>query len=173
MSTFSNVVLALSTLFMMLATVALSVFTYFQWRVNSRMQQVSDVVAISVVPNNDGNIRLLNVGNSNVYIHRIEFTAVSQGSRMQERLHIYPRSRMIPANAGDSSYYWIGSPMGLRDGEEFLLKIYLTDEFENKWIAEGGGEAVNAVAVVADGKIQTSQKIHVWTYKITRIDWKF
>ncbi|MBD3359253.1 MAG: hypothetical protein GF365_00895 [Candidatus Buchananbacteria bacterium] len=49
---------------------AASIFAIWQIFINQRLKRLNDFVAIAIVPNSEGaNIKLLNTGKINIYIH--------------------------------------------------------------------------------------------------------
>jgi len=67
-----QIVFGFSTLLVGLAT---AVFAYFQYRINSRLRDLKDYVAISIIPfvvNNNPKIQIKNSGTLNFYVHRYE-----------------------------------------------------------------------------------------------------
>jgi len=124
----------------------------YQYRNNKRQLLLQDYVAISFVPGGEV-ITVLNTGAVNVYIHAFF---------INETKTAFSKARMIPAKAMDQSSYWIPLDNSVPIGE-FKIRLYLEDEFNRKYIAEGGGESsrINANEISA----------RVWTYKISPCNW--
>lgn len=126
-----------------------------QNEINDRLRALQDYVAISAVPSN-GIIKLLNTGKTNLYLW---------GFDMPNNNQKLDKSRLISAGTNDSSYYWIPS-INLNQVQQlpyqFEFKLYLKDEFDQKWISEHGGEAYKDGADI---------KIRVWSYKTYKSDW--
>ena len=89
----------------------------------------------------------------NVYLYRFV---------LGERTVGFEKPRMIPANAGDASWYWI-PPDGITAGE-FQISLYFKDEFGKKYKAEGGG----AILKVENDRIEVS----VWTNSTSLFEWE-
>ncbi|TSC84728.1 MAG: hypothetical protein G01um101413_112 [Parcubacteria group bacterium Gr01-1014_13] len=134
----------------------------FQISINNRLKNLQDVVAIFAVPD-DGAIQIHNVGKVNLYLHKFELPG---------KVHNFERPRLLPAGTGNSAYNWVPLPTGLKDGEEFDFKLYLTDNFNNKWIAEMGGKMGMKTSVI-NGKEQKLPIFIVWSYQTYKKDWNF
>jgi hypothetical protein len=131
--------------------------------INDRLRILQDYVAIAVVPDTS-TIKLLNVGKTNLYLW---------GFDMVGNTHHFDRPRLIPAGTNDSAYYYIGTPniTQVKDNK-FDFKLYLTDQFENKWITNAGGD-VTKTKVINEGKEVDAYLLKVWTYDTTKKDWEF
>ena len=130
--------------------------------IDSRLLQLQDYVAISVTPNGDS-IALWNTGNSNLYMWGFDMPGNDQ--RFDK-----PRlvSRSTVAN------YWIPAPnLGkVSTTTSFGFKLYLTDEYGNKWISENGGEAT-PTKITRDEKEVDAVAIKVWSYRTMKENWQF
>jgi hypothetical protein len=133
-------------------------FGFIQTKINKRLQKLEDFVAVSFVPNNDS-IKILNTGKINVYIK--SFT-------LGQKSFTFDKPRMIPANAGDSSYYWI-EPDGIPINGEFIICLYLLDEFGKKFKAAGGGWVESKKVDQEENKFEV--KITVWTNECKTFNW--
>ena len=133
-----------------------------QTEINSRLLQLQDYVAISVTPNKD-TIALWNTGNSNLYMWGFDMHGNDQR---------FIKARLISRSA--VANYWIPAPnLGKISTTTFFeFKLYLTDEYGNKWVSENGGEA-NPTKVTNDGKEADAIVFKVWSYKTTKTDWEF
>lgn len=134
----------------------------YQININSRLKDLQDVVAIYARPGK-GVIEILNVGKVNLYIHKFELPGNVQN---------FDRPRLLPAGAVGDALYWIPPPTSLKDGEQFDLKLYLTDDFKNKWIAEMGGK-MTIVSSVVNGKEEKLPSFIIWSYRTYKKDWNF
>lgn len=139
-----------------------------QNEINNRILSLQDYVAISAVPDQrSGKINLLNTGKLNLYLH---------GFDMLENKQRFDKARLISAGTNEASYYWIDPPPNLETIEvfpyEFKFKLYLKDEFGQKWISENGGE-VNKVKIKNDEGEADGFTIKVWSYKTYKNNWKF
>ena len=130
--------------------------------INSRLLKLQDYVAVSVAPNSDS-IALWNTGNSNLYMWGFDMPGNNQRFNKPRLL-----SRSTVAN------YWIPAPyLGkVSTTTDFIFKLYLTDEYGDKWISENGGEA-EPIKVSKDGKEVEAAAIKVWSYRTTRTEWSF
>ena len=132
-----------------------------QNEINDRLLKLQDYVAISVVPGN-AVISLLNTGKSNLYMW---------GFDMPNNNFRYEKPRLI--SVSDVANYWLPIPnLGkISTTTNFDFKLYLTDEYENKWISENGGEAIPK-KLMQDGKEISGYEIKVWSYKTYKSDWQ-
>lgn len=129
--------------------------------INSRLLQIQDYVAISVAPNED-TVALWNTGNSNLYMWGFDMPGNNQR---------FDKPRLISRST--VANYWIPAPnLGkISTTTTFDFKLYLTDEYGNKWISENGGEATPA-KMIKDNKEIDAMYIKVWAHKTTKTDWK-
>ena len=137
-----------------------------QVRINARLKQLQDYVAIAVVPvKEEGRINLLNVGKINLYLWKFD---------MPGNLHEFEKPRLIAAGSGDAAYYWIPAPPkdSLKVGQEFEFKFYLTDEFDRQWVSEHGGSVDKEVEVEQDGKKVSAITGRVWSYRTYEKTWR-
>ena len=133
-----------------------------QNKINSRLLKLQDFVAISVTPNNDS-IALWNTGNSNLYMW---------GFDMPENNQRFAKPRLISRST--VANYWIPIPnLGeISTTTSFDFKLYLADEYGDKWISENGGEA-ESTKIIRDGKEVDVTIIKVWSYRTIRTEWSF
>lgn len=137
-----------------------------QNEINSRFLSLQDYTAISVIPDSEnGVLKVMNVGNTNLYIWG--FDILNDIQRM-------PRPRLISVGTHDASYYWIPVPVikDLSKKIKFDFKLYLTDEFDQKWISENGGEG-EPIKIEKNNELVDAFSIKVWSYKMYRYDWSF
>ncbi len=144
-----------------------SLFAALQFSINRRLIRLQDYVAVSIVPGNEpvqevrdgkmvltgirGYMKLLNTGASNVYLHRIA---------MPGRKESFSVPRMIPAHALEASYYWLPPPASdaVQEGNEFLIKLFLTDEGGKKYLSIHGG-------------VLNNSRFAFWSLKTHRSKW--
>ena len=132
-----------------------------QNKINSRLLQLQDNVAISATPNGS-NIAVWNTGNSHLYIWGFDMPGNNQ------RLL---KPRLISKSTG--AYYWI--PMAnlgeISTTTEFEFKLYLTDEYGDKWISENGGRAY-PTKINKDSKEVSEIGFEVWSHETIKTDWE-
>jgi len=137
-----------------------------QNEINDRLRALQDYVAVAAVPDTVNNvIKLINTGKTNVYLW---------GFDLPGNIQRFDKARLISAGAKDEAYYWINPPT-FADPHKinfFDFKIYLTDEFGNKWISEHGGEAT-PTTVVVKGKPTPALRSIIWSYKTFKSEWSF
>jgi hypothetical protein len=135
-----------------------------QNEINTRLLALQDYVAVSVTPDpTNGVIKLLNVGKANLYLW---------GFDMPENNQRFDKPRLLSAGTNDSSYYWIPGPKvpDITKKYDFEFKLYLTDQFNDKWMSENGGEGEPA-KIEQEGKLVDAYIIKVWSYKTYKFDW--
>lgn len=132
-----------------------------QIEINNRLLKLQDFVAVSVAPNKD-TIALWNTGNSNLYMW---------GFDMPNNNQRFDKPRLISKST--VANYWIPSPNfgKISTTTYFDFKLYLTDEYGNKWISENGGKAI-PTKIIKDEREEDIVIIKIWSYKTKRIDWK-
>ena len=130
--------------------VAASYFAFVQNEVNERLARLEDYVSVTALPE-DGGVRLINTGGSNVYIH--EMTLDGESTR-------YDRPRQIAAHAEDYSSYFVPVSLETANKETFSISLALTDEFGNEWTSEHGGGAADN-----DPEVGT---FNIWTYQTVK-----
>lgn len=136
-----------------------------QNEINNHLLRLQDYVAIAATPG-DGVIKLINTGKSNLYLWGFDMPGNNQR---------FKRPRLISAGTNDASYYWLNPPPNvttITTSQDFEFKLYLTDEFDNKWISEHGGEAT-PTEVTQNGKKEKATLIKVWSYKTYQYNWSF
>lgn len=133
-----------------------------QNEINDRLLRLQDYVAVSATPG-DGVIDLWNTGKSNIYLW---------GFDMPSNNMRFEKPRLISADKG--SRYWIPLPnLGkISTTTNFEFKLYLTDEYENKWVSEVGGEA-DPVVIKNDSKKSDGIFVKIWSYKTQKVNWQF
>jgi|GEM_PF-904212 len=138
-----------------------------QNEINNRLLKLQDYVAIAAVPNPNANvINLINTGKINLYLWGFDMPGNNQRLK---------KPRLISSGTNDSAYYWVNPPPTLETittTQEFDFKLYLTDEFNNKWISEHGGEAIPSESI-QNGKKEKVVIIKVWSYKTYQSNWSF
>ena len=130
--------------------------------INARILKLQDYVAISATPNTE-NIALWNTGNSNLYIWGFDMPGNNQR---------FDKPRLISRST--VANYWIPAPnLGkISKTTNFDFKIYLTDEYGDKWVSDNGGEA-SPIKIPQEGKEVDAISFKVWSYKTIKEDWQF
>lgn len=99
-------------------------FAYYQYKINLRLKELQDYVGLSIIPLQNLQLQITNVGRTNLYLHRWEVGENSQ--TFSEPILISAESRsnlIIPLH-----------PVSL--GQK-RAKFYLTDESRIKFLSEG------------------------------------
>lgn len=121
---------------------------YFQYKMQKKLLELEKSVVLNAEPTNNGVISLRNCGKVNLYIK--SFHLLDKNSNFE-------KERLIAIN----SWYWIPTPNinNMILGKEYVLTLYLYDEYRNKYIFTGGVER------------QSNQKIIIWSHKIQKKNW--
>ncbi len=132
-----------------------------QNEINGRLLTLQDYVAIYITPGN-GIINIFNTGKSNVYIWGFDIPGNDQR---------FTKARLI--SAASIYPYWVPLPnLGkISKPTDFEFKLYLKDEYDNKWISENGGNAIPKT-ITKDGKKVSVYEFKVWSYKTYKSDWQ-
>ena len=159
---------------------------YFAWRqtqINKRMKELQDYVAISIIPitNSPGNyeLQIMNVGKVNTYLKKFEVGQVS---------NTFPEEKKRLISVGGNPFYRIPIT-NFQMGQEMGIKLYLLDEFNNKYVSTGGVIIDPVIATPTqqgEQSTQTSQQAPInisgvpviipgnaraWSYKTYRYNW--
>ncbi len=135
--------------------IAACIFAVWQILINRRLKKLNDFVAASFLPM-ENKIKVLNTGKINLYIHGFEIGNVTK---------FFKKGRLIPAGSLDASFYWLPVDGNIPSSGEFNLRVWLTDEYDSKYIILGQGEST----LIDNQKIE----FRVWTLKIEKIEWNF
>ena len=96
-----------------------------QYEINRRMQELADYVAVFIAPIPGGSgLQVKNVGRVNLYLHKWEI-----GPRSES----YINPNLIPMDP--NSAFAIGIPPNFMG--QHLVKLYLTDESDRKYLSTG------------------------------------
>lgn len=106
-----------------------SYFAFTQNIINERQARIADYVSVTAVPENGG-IRLLNTGATNVYID-----AITVDGKRDE----YKSPRQIAARAVESASYFVPISLETANKDSFTVRVELEDEFGTRWISVQGG----------------------------------
>lgn len=109
-----------------LTTAGLVYFAWRQTQINKRMQELADYVAVSMIPDPSGNLQLqiMNVGRSNLYLHKWEVGSISE---------TLVKPWLLPTDAKAKILIAIQPPQV----GQHLAKFYITDENNQKYISTG------------------------------------
>lgn len=155
-------------------------FAWYQYKINKRLQDLQDYVAISIVPvvtENSPRLKLLNTGKLNLYLHKYEIDGNSQ---------TYEKPRLL-ACAPET---WFLLPVPNIASLEMPVRLYLKDDFEQKYITTGAAIIdakqinvnQNIAATGTEPQLREQEQtikqlllqgnIRAWTYKTEKFDWK-
>lgn len=157
-------------------------FVYIQTRINNRLKKIQDYVAVSIVPDNSGAIKIMNVGKINLYLKKAEI-----GGEIQN----YKRAILI--SVGISPFFIIPIK-NIIPNIEMPVKLYLFNEFGKKYLTEGevaidaipvntrqisiNGQQINQKEEQETSNQETPTQIplklitRAWTYKTKKYNWK-
>lgn len=127
-----------------------SYFAFVQNEINNRQAAINDYVSVSIIPD-QGGVRFLNTGATNVYLNRITVDGEET---------VYTQPRQIAAKAGEASTYFAPISFELANKKDFALELDLTDEFGARWISRHAGSAAD--------EDPTTGMFNVWTYRTSR-----
>lgn len=125
MSRFEYISLGLQIVTMLFA----SYFAYTQNIINERQARITDYVSVTAVPDNGG-IRLLNTGATNIYLNAITV----DGTRYD-----YSSPRQIAAHAVEATSYFIPITLETANKDSFTVHVELEDEFGTRWTSDQVG----------------------------------
>ena len=143
-----------------LSTATLIITLFIGWQANtisSRVKDLQDYVAIAVGPA-DSQIELTNTGKINVYLWGFDIPGNNQR---------FDNGRLIPV--ADNYNYWIPTPDFSKIGNDFTFKLYLTDQYGNKYISEGAGQVISQKKI----GLNISYTYRIWSYHTKESNWKF
>ncbi len=152
-------------------------FVFLQTKINKRLQDLEDYVAVSIAPGLANNLLVMNVGKINLYLHKYEVG--SETDNFSEPL-------LIPA--GTNSYFQIPVKFW-KNGEKNKVKLYLTDEFSEKYLSRGEVIIESFPARPIQSNIQGVQQfdtnpmqimtnqsnlisMRAWSYKTNKYNWE-
>jgi hypothetical protein len=161
-----------------LAAVGAILFGWKQYQINKRTQELADYVAISIVPHPNFMLQVMNVGRSNLYLHKWEIGFMN---------NTYVRPILLPTEARSKINITIQPP---QIGQH-LAKFYLVDEKNQKYISTGevvvepvafqvqGGMAPVPMADnmpapnpdINQPNINIQLKMRAWSYKTEKSEW--
>lgn len=160
------------------AAIGALIFGWKQFQINKRMQELADYVAVSIVPLENFSLQIINVGRVNLYIHKWEASSLA---------NTYVKPLLVPTEAKSSIIInFQPPPLG-----QHLLKIYLTDEKDQKYLATGEiviepvafqlppsttgpqvqQEPPTAPQVSGVQTINIRTRMRAWSYKTERYNW--
>ena len=153
---------------------------YFAWRqtqINKRMKDLADYVAISISPAGTWQVQILNVGRSNLYLHKWEIGSQNETFVKPLLMPVEGKSQILISMPPDQ--------MGQK-----LAKFYLTDEVGEKYLATGevvveptSVQVPNAITTPLNQNqsqetitmnnvpIQIGFRMRAWSYKTEKMNW--
>jgi hypothetical protein len=135
-----------SLVIQLLTLVAATVFAALQFRINTRLKDIEDVVAITMLPSNPrpggAHLQIANVGKINVYLQKSEIGTNHESSA---------KPMLIPA--GHNSFLEVLIPV-YSPGQSMPVKIFLLDESGEKFVSTGEVTVDNvATAINTSGQV--------------------
>lgn len=79
--------------------------------------------------------------------------------------NLFDNGRLLSSASLDSSFYWI--PLPIIKNRIFDIKVWLTDEYNKKYITFAQGE------IIENLENDEMVKISVWTLKTKKEKWNF
>jgi len=168
----------LSTLGVLGTAVGAIIFGLKQTQINKRLNELQDYVAISIVPFFDGNdpkLQVVNAGKVNLYLKKYEIGNLTDTFTIE---------KLIACGSGNP-FYILPVPNNII-GRELGVKLYLYDEFGNKYISTGGlvidsfpvaGQQQIPAVITANQPQPLAQmilrtNIRGWSYKTEKYNWE-
>lgn len=161
-----------------ITAIGAGVIGWKQYQINRRMQDLSDYVAVSMVPAPQG-FEIMNVGRSNLYLHKWEVGVLRES---------FVKPLLLPTEARSK----INITMQLQQQSgRHLAKFYLTDERNVKYLSTGEiavepvsfqlpavttpsvelqpnfGQEQTSISPV----VQIQLRIRAWSYKTVKHNW--
>lgn len=158
--------------------IAIGYFTYTQNLINRRLKELQDYVGLSIVPLNNLNLQITNVGRTNLYLHKWE---------VGENTNNFEEPILISAE-GKTNLIIALTPQNI--GKK-RAKFYLTDESRKKFLSEGeviivpvsstpimsqvrlpnqqGDEGITGNPVVLGQQIQVTMA--AYSFRTVQLDW--
>jgi len=161
--------------------IAASVFALWQVLINKRLKELQDYVAISIIPKQDFQLQIMNVGKINLYVHKWDIGTFTE---------TFSRAILIPAAAPSFLLISLSSPpMG-----QHPVKIYLTDESGKKYLSTGevviepiairplsqilsrpesapSGEGTQTSGSPQTQVVNIMVRMRAWSYKTEKYNW--
>jgi len=169
----------IKTIFIGITAMAGIYFGWKQYQINKRMKELADYVAVSIIPLPGFQLQIKNVGRINLYLHKWEVASLQE---------TYVKPWLLPVDAKSSINLSFSSPpVG-----QHLLKLYLTDENNRKFLTTGEVviEPVGVQIPHSSGpsqppisdqptssspqvspQINVALRMRAWAYKTERYDW--
>lgn len=164
-------------------------FGWSQNEINKRMRALSDYVAVNIVGfilRDDATgqprpmVQIKNVGKLNLYLHKYEIGGATE---------TYKQARLIDCSGDIFFSAAVPITMGQLGMQELPVKLYLTDEFDVKYLYQGAIETRQSVQSVQNQLpvisgtpqqdqaaqqfvLQAGMGIRAWSYKTEKFDWK-
>jgi hypothetical protein len=122
-------------------------FAWLQYKINDRLRKLEDYVATSIVPDPQGKLALqfVNVGKVNLYLKKYEIGNL---------VVTFNKEVLLVCGTGNPNFF-VNLPATFIAGMEMPVKLYLSDEFGQKYISEGA-VVIDVVSVNAP---QTQQPV--------------
>jgi len=107
-----------------IAAIGAVFFGWKQYQINKRMKDLADYVALSIVPQRNLQLQIMNVGRVNLYLHKWEMGTLQA---------TFVKPWLLPVEAKSSILLsFQPPPVG-----QHLIKLYLTDETDQKYLSTG------------------------------------
>ena len=175
----SAILQILAVLFQVLTAGGLIYFAWRQTQINKRMQELADYVAVSLIPDPNGQLQLqiMNVGRSNLYLHKWEVGSISETLVKPWLLPTESKSKII---------------IGIQPPQigQHLAKFYLTDENNQKYLSTGEvsidpvgfqlptlttppqtQDNIQNQTAGSQAIVNVQLRMRAWSYKTEKTDW--
>ncbi len=163
----------------LIAAIGAVIFGWKQYQINKRMKELRDYVAVSIVPEKNFQLKIMNVGRVNLYLHKWEIGTLQE---------TFVKPWLLPTEAKSSILLSLQSPLT----GQHLIKLYLTDETEQKYLSTGN-VAIEPMAVqlpisatppqtqedtqplpqiTGEQRINVALRMRAWSYKTELHEWQ-
>ncbi len=150
-------------------------FGWKQHEINRRLKDIQDFVAVSILgffAENEPKLQIKNVGRINLYLHKWEIGGSGE---------IYKKPRLLGCSP-DLSFM---VPVPNQPSTEMSVKIYLTDEYGQRYVSEGSviiqsrmsssiqNQTTDSTQAQqqAEQQFLLQQRIFSWSYRTMKRKW--
>ena len=159
-----------SFVFQVIFGLAVSLFTFFQWRINARLKKLEDYVAVSIIPTADLKLQIVNVGKINLYLQKYTIGTDHES---------FAKPMLIPQ--GSNSFLLVAIK-NYNLGQNLDITLYLIDELGEKFISTGEAKVENVSimrqlpaslgATSPSFETVNIPQAAAWAYKTIKSDWE-
>jgi len=161
----------------LVTTIAAIIIGWVQVRINNRLKELQDFVAVAIIPRENLQLQLTNVGKVNLYLHKWEVGSATEN---------YKKAVLIPTSAMSSLMITVPPQLGSN-----VLKLFLTDEKNEKYLSTGEvivepisvrpisymqtqkeQEVIKTSGIIPENLNQITVNLRAFSYKTQKYNWK-